>query len=243
VLRAVDAVGAISTEDARAYRELAGIEASVVPQVAPPVAQRTAEGVAGTLCWIGGLGWEPNVRGLDWFCRDVWPRVRERLPDVKLDIVGPGLPNDGDDVIVPPGWQVPGVTTIGFVRDLAPVYERSVAMVAPILGGTGIRIKLIEAFRHGMPFVTTPDGGAGLAIEPGREAFIESDAAAFADRVVELATSPATRARLREAGYAFLERHNQLAAAQAAVAFLLGADSTPPPTSSQWVVSSVGRVG
>ena len=243
VLLAVDAVGAISMDDAQAYREFAGIEARVVPQVAPPVTHRKAEVVAGRLCWIGGLAWEPNVRGLDWFCRDVWPRVRECLPDVTLDIVGPGLPTDGGKPIPPPGWQVPGVTTIGFAPDLGPVYERSVAMVAPILGVTGLRIKLIEAFRHGMPFVTTPDGAAGLPLEPGREAFVETDANAFADRVVELASSPATRERLRESGYAFLERHNQLAAAQTADAALLGADSTPPPTSSQWAVASVGPVG
>jgi glycosyltransferase involved in cell wall biosynthesis len=183
------------------------------------------------------------VRGLNWFCAEVWPRVRERLPEATLEIVGAGLAVDQNGVeIVPRTWRVPGVTTRGFVRDLREVYERSVAMVAPILGGTGIRIKLVEAFRHGMPVVTTPDGAGGLPIQPGREAFVESAAEAFAGRVIELATSDSVRTKLRDAAYAFLERNNQLADAQAAVSALLGpTESTSRPTRSQWPVPSVGQ--
>jgi glycosyltransferase involved in cell wall biosynthesis len=227
VLRAVDAVGAISHDDARAYGEIAGIEATFVPQVASLV-RRNGDGTSvPRLCWIGNLTWESNVRGLDWFCGEVWPRVREGLPEATLEIVGSGLPTDERGVaIAPPTWRARGIATLGFVDDLTPVYERSVAMVAPILGGTGIRIKLLEAFRHGMPVVTTPAGAGGLPIEPGREAFVETDAASFAARVIELATSNASRARIRAAAYAFLEQHNRLAEAQAAVAALLGCGPT-----------------
>ena len=70
--------------------------------------------------------------------------------------------------------------------------------------------------------MTTPDGAAGLPITPGHEAFVEANAAAFAARAVELATSSEARARLREAGYAFLEEHNQHPAAQRVVWALLG---------------------
>jgi glycosyltransferase involved in cell wall biosynthesis len=240
VLRSVDAVGAISPDDARAFDQMAGVPSVVVPQVAPIGPRRESDAGARQLCWIGGLAWEPNVRGIEWLVREVWPRVRQRLPDVALDVVGAGLPVEPSGApIVPPSWRIPGVKTIGFVQDLGPVYERSVAMVAPILGGTGIRIKLIEAFRHGLPVVTTPDGAAGLPIRAGQEAFIESDADAFAARVVELVTSSETRARLRDAGYRFLESHNRLPDAQAAIAALLGSESTPPTTSSQWRVPTI----
>ena len=224
VLRAVDAVGAISGDDARAYRELAGVEAITVPQLVP-IVERRAETEAPHFCWVGNLSWGPNARGLDWFCAEVWPRVRPRLPDATLEIVGSGLPTDAaGNAVAPAAWRVPGVTTLGFVEDLAPVYARAIAMVAPILGGAGIRIKLLEAFRHGVPAVTTPDGAAGLPIESGRECFVESEADAFAERAVQLATSGSVRERLRDGGYAFLARHNQVAEAQAAVSRLLGSD-------------------
>jgi glycosyltransferase involved in cell wall biosynthesis len=249
ILRAVDAVGAISDGDARAYRELAGVKAHTVPQVAPFMRRTAADDSTPRLCWIGSLSWNPNVRGLNWFCREVWPRIRESMPEATLEIAGPGLPTDRSGAVIAPRlWRAPGITTLGFVDDLSPLCERSTAMVAPILGGTGIRLKLIDAFRYGIPVVTTPDGAAGLDIAPSREAFVEAEPSAFAARVVELATSRAQRARLREAGYAFLEKHNRLAVAQAAVRALLGSTrgseqtsepSSPPPTSSQWAADSV----
>jgi glycosyltransferase involved in cell wall biosynthesis len=223
LLRGVDAVGAISPDDAQAYRELAGVESFTVPQVITPTAWKESTHGEARFCWIGSLSWGPNAQGLNWFCSQVWPIIRARLPQATCEIVGSGLPLDRRGLPdVPAAWQVPGVITRGRVEDLRPVYARASAMVAPIVGGAGIRIKLLEAFRHGLPTVTTPDGAAGLPIEPGREAFVESAPEPFACRTVTLATSPSTRSRLRKAGYAFLERHNRLADAQSAASALLG---------------------
>ena len=229
VLRAVDAVGAISESDARGLRDLAGIAARVVPHVVPiaRAVERIPE--AGRLCYAGKLSWEPNARGVDWFCREVWPIVRRRLPEATLEIAGIGLPQDPSGrQITPPAWRAPGITMLGFRRDIDAVYARSAAMIAPLFGAFGISIKLLEAFRHGIPVVTTPDGAWGLPVENGRELFIESDAEAFAGRVVELATSRALGARLQAAAYSYLERHHALATAQAAVRDLVGLGELSP---------------
>jgi glycosyltransferase involved in cell wall biosynthesis len=111
---------------------------------------------------------------------------------------------------------------LGFVPDLATLYERAAVTVAPILGGSGVRMKLLEAFQNGVPVITTPEGARGLSLENGREAFIESDPARFAARVIEVATSGPLQRRLREAGYDYLERHHGLAPAQRVVRVLLG---------------------
>ena len=232
ILRAVDAVGAISQDDARWYREVAGVDARTVPQLVSIARRDGADETRPRLCWIGNLTWEPNARGLDWFCREVWPLVRARIPDATCEIAGSGLPTDEHGAaIAPMAWRVPGVTTLGFVEDLAPVYERSAAMIAPILGGAGIRIKLIEAFAHGIPVVTTPDGAAGLDIRPGHDAFVESDPRAFAARAVELLQGAPLRARFRESGYAFLARHNRVDAAREAVSSLLAIADRYNPSS------------
>jgi glycosyltransferase involved in cell wall biosynthesis len=222
-LRAVDAVAAISVDDARACRELAGVEARYLPQVVAFARRAPSTPPPPRLCYVGTLSWRPNVRGLDWFCREVWPRVRERLPEATLDIAGTGLPSDRHGVpVVPPAWRAPGVRVLGFVADVAPLYEGSAAIVAPIRGGGGIRIKILEAFRHGIPVITTADGASGLPIERGRDAFVEDEPEAFAARVVEVATSVALQVRLREAGYAFLERDHGVRPAQAVARVLLG---------------------
>jgi glycosyltransferase involved in cell wall biosynthesis len=95
-------------------------------------------------------------------------------------------------------------------------------MVAPVFGGSGVRIKLLESFRAGVPVVTTPDGAAGLDVEDGRELFVAKDAETFAARVTLLARSPELQARLRQAGYAYLERAHAPTVAQAVMRQALG---------------------
>jgi len=223
LLRSVDAVAAISESDARAFRALAGVEPRVVPHVVPLAPAVKRDSNAPRLCYAGNLTWEPNLRGVDWFCREVWPLVRRRLPHATLDIAGAGLPTDAEGrQIAPPAWRVPGITLLGFRRDIATIYARSAVMIAPLFGAFGISIKLLEAFRYGIPVVTTLDGAWGLAITSGCEAFIESEPAAFAARVVDLLTSAQARAQMRSRAYSYLEEQHALSTAQTAVRELVG---------------------
>jgi glycosyltransferase involved in cell wall biosynthesis len=230
-LQQVDAAVAISKDDANAFEALARVRAHVVPQAVPftpkpvdapaPVSPREVG-------YVGSLSWRPNAQGLDWICREVWPLVRAAAPELTLSIVGSGLaekPEGGP--VVPLAWQVDGVRTLGFVRELGPHEQRWSAMVAPVFGGSGVRIKLLESFKAGVPVVTTPDGAAGLDLEDGRELFIAKTAADFAKRVVELAGSPELQARLRAGAYAYLERAHAPRVAQAVMRAALGLPSLP----------------
>jgi polysaccharide biosynthesis protein PslH len=215
-LRSVDGVIAISDADAGAFQRLAGVGATVVPTFIEPGAPRVEGTRAPALAYTGLLAWQPNAHGLDWFCKEVWPRVRERMPEATLTIAGPGLRRDVDgSLVVPPGWSIPGIRTVGYVKDLEEVYQASVAMVAPILGGSGVRMKLLESMRAGMPTVTTTDGAAGLDVVDGREMLVADAPDAFAERTVRLLSDPALRDGLRTAGYAYLEGHHSLAVARA----------------------------
>ena len=210
-LRAVDGVIAISDADAGAFQKLAGVRATVVPTFIQNGAQRVERTRAPALAYTGLLAWQPNAQGLDWFCKDVWPRVRERMPDATLTIAGPGLRSDPSGALmVPQNWSLPGIETVGYVKDLEDVYGRSVAMIAPIIGGSGVRMKLLESMRAGMPTVTTTDGAAGLDVADGREMFVADAPDAFADRVVQLLSDESLRERFRSAGYAYLEGHHSL---------------------------------
>jgi len=214
-LRAVDAVIAISDADAGAFEKLSGVRATVVPTFIQSGAKRVERTQAPALAYTGLLAWQPNAHGLDWFCKDVWPLVRARMPDATLSIAGPGLRTDPSGaLIVPLAWQQPGVSTVGYVKDLEDLYAGSVAMIAPIIGGSGVRMKLLESMRAGMPTVTTTDGAAGLDVKDGREMFVADTPAAFAEGVVRLLTDPALRDRFRDAGYAYLEGHHSLAVAR-----------------------------
>jgi polysaccharide biosynthesis protein PslH len=132
-----------------------------------------------------------------------------------LTIAGPGLRRDSEgSLIVPLHWSVPGIRTVGYVNDLEEVYGKSVAMVAPIIGGSGVRMKLLESMRAGMPTVTTTDGAAGLDVVDGREMFVADTPLAFAERTVRLLSDEGLRERFRLAGYAYLDGHHSLAVAR-----------------------------
>jgi glycosyltransferase involved in cell wall biosynthesis len=221
-LRNVDAAVAISRADAEVFQKLAGVHAHVVPQAVTYEARTPTPATPCEVGYVGSLSWRPNAQGLDWICREVWPRVRAVSPDLTLSIVGSGLAEGPSGPVVPPAWRVAGVRTLGFVRELQPHEARWSAMVAPVFGGSGVRIKLLESFRAGVPVVTTPDGAAGLDLQDGRELFIAKDADQFAVRVVELAGSSMLQERLRQAGYAYLERAHAPRVAQAVMRGALG---------------------
>jgi glycosyltransferase involved in cell wall biosynthesis len=222
-LQRANAVVAISDEDAKHFDALAGIHAHVVPMVLPFERKERPRPATPNLCYVGNLRWHPNVAGLDWFCRDVWPKIRARVPDATFEIAGVGLKtDDSGKPRVPDAWKVPGVTTVGFLEELEPLYVRSLAMLAPVFGGSGVRVKMLEGFRAGMPVVTTPDGAFGLPLSDGNEALVAADPEGFAERVEKLVKDEALRQRIREGGYTYLETYHSLRVAQDVMRNVLG---------------------
>jgi len=222
-LRGVDAVVAISGEDAKHFESLAGVRAEVVPMVLPFERKERPRPARPNLCYVGNLRWHPNVAGLDWFCREVWPKIRARVPEATFEIAGVGLKPDASGRLpVPEAWKVPGVTTVGFLEDLEPLYARSLAMLAPVFGGSGVRVKMLEGFRAGMPVVTTPDGAFGLPLTDGEQALVAGDPEGFAARVQRLVDDEAVRQSVREGGYRYLEEHHSLRVAQDVMRRVLG---------------------
>jgi polysaccharide biosynthesis protein PslH len=210
IMRKVDSVIAISSIDATELDALSGIKSIVVPPYLELQAPRETVPAEPMLGYIGHLGWQPNVIGLDWFCNDVWPLVRQQLPDARLTIAGPGLARDEQSgrVIAPVGWRKDGIEVVGFVDDLNDLYNQTAAMVAPVVGGSGVRMKLLETLSAGLPTVTTPDGALGLDVLDGRELLIASDATGFAERVVRVLSDARLQKSLRANGYEFLNKYH-----------------------------------
>ena len=213
----------ISDSDAGKFRDMAGIDAHMVPQVMAMKRTEWSSGRPPRLVYVGNLTWHPNVEGLDWFCSKVWPLVRARRPDAILDVGGSGLAKgEGGKPIVPEAWRQPGVNVVGFVEELEPFYADAVGFLAPILGGSGVRIKVLEAFRAGLPLVTTDAGALGLPIQHGRHALIGNDEASYADAVVSILGDEALQRTLREGGYAYLDEHHSVTTAQSVMRRALG---------------------
>jgi len=148
-----------------------------------------------TMLFLGSFRHLPNQEALDWFVHKVFPRVREKEPRARLIVVGSDPP---------PRHSLPeaeAIELIGFVEDVRQPLSRYALFICPILSGSGVRVKLLEAFASGIPAVSTYLGAEGLADTDTKICALADDADGFADRVVELLDDPdkaaamATRAR------------------------------------------------
>jgi GT2 family glycosyltransferase/glycosyltransferase involved in cell wall biosynthesis len=134
-----------------------------------------------TMLFVGGVRHPPNQEGLNWFTQKVLPAVLERKPRAKLVIVG---------AEPPPAHSLPhlpeNIELRGFVEDVREPLGRYAVFVCPILSGSGMRVKLLEAFAAGIPVVSTPLGAEGLAGTDGDICSLAADPLEFAQKIVEL---------------------------------------------------------
>jgi O-antigen biosynthesis protein len=110
------------------------------------------------LLLVAGFAHPPNVDGASWFMKEVFPELIKRAPDIHLFMVGSNPPSH---IRALAGERV---TVTGFVseEELAAYYRRCRVAVAPLRFGAGMKGKVIEAMRFGLPIVTTPIGLQGL---------------------------------------------------------------------------------
>ncbi len=154
-----------------------------------------------TLLFVGSLDYDPNVEGMNFFVSGVWPLIRQQATRaVRLMIVGrspgPGIRALGRE---------PGVTIVDSPPDVGPYYAAADVAIAPIRSGGGTRIKILEAFSHGVPVVSTTIGAEGLDAQSGRDLLIADTADAMARECLVLIESPERRAAIACAATALFE--------------------------------------
>lgn len=109
--------------------------------------------------YIGALDWIPNQQGLIWFLEKVWPVVLTKFPDLTFHIAGRNAPNWLQERL-----HVKNICFYGEVDDADTFASQFKIMVVPVLSGSGIRIKILEAMAMKKAIVTTSKGAEGLDI-------------------------------------------------------------------------------
>jgi len=149
------------------------------------------------ITFVGAMDWEPNVDGVEYFCREVWPSIKAEVPRARFRIVGrnPGrrvqkwASNSNDDSIEVTG-RVPSV-----VEHL----RQSAVVIVPLRIGGGTRLKIYEAMATAKAVVSTTVGAEGLDIHHGRDIMLADDARSFAQAVIMLLRDPELRRRYEKA--------------------------------------------
>ncbi|NEU14574.1 glycosyltransferase [Methylobacterium sp. BTF04] len=193
LLAQADGIVAIQRAEAETVGARLPNQSVILAPMAVSVVAEAAPGDDGSLLFVGS-NTAPNIIGITWFLTSVWPAILKRCPTTRLRLVGSvarGL------VDLPAG-----VTCLGVVADLTPIYQSTAIVISPLTVGSGLKIKLIEAMGFGKAIVAT-----SMTVE-GVEALVEGavvvvdEADAFATAVCELLGERQRRTVLAEAALA-----------------------------------------
>jgi glycosyltransferase involved in cell wall biosynthesis len=138
--------------------------------------------------------WLPNRDGVEWFLREVWPAVHASLPGAELHLFASG-----------PTVRAPGVTAHEPPADIADAFAPGSILVVPLRIGSGVRIRILEAWARRVPVVATAEAAAGLTDRDGELVRLASTPAGFAEAFRALAGASLAREALVRAARLKLE--------------------------------------
>lgn len=144
--------------------------------------------------FIGSFTHRPNLAGLEFLLSDVLPLVRRKFPDVRVLVAGKNPPRKLVDS------SPKGVEFAGFVPSIEEFYQQVGIVVAPLITGGGVKIKVIEGLLSSRPVVTTSIGAEGIGLVNNLDALICADPEDLAEAIVRLVGAPALRESIGQAG-------------------------------------------
>ena len=128
----------------------------------------------------GSMDWEPNVDGVEFFCKEIWPVVLSDVPEAIFRIVG----RDPRPRVKKLACQSVEVT--GTVPSIVNHLREAAVLVVPLRMAGGTRIKIYEGMAMGKATVSTSVGAEGLNVQQGRDILLADEPGRFAAHVVNL---------------------------------------------------------
>ncbi|CAM3664245.1 glycosyltransferase [Smaragdicoccus niigatensis] len=195
VARAANIVGTFDAEEAVRYRAAGIRDARWLDVTLAPGKKLDLTHSGPRLVFMGSRDWRPNAEALD-VLLDAWPKISHGIPGAELTIIGPGS-SDGR-------MLSDGVVDGGFVSDLPAFLSTCRGLVAPIVTGGGVRVKMLEAASHGLPVIGTSaalgshGGLLGLAPRDASEEFIAGCRLLLMDRSAAVTAGAEIHARNAE---------------------------------------------
>jgi polysaccharide biosynthesis protein PslH len=185
-LSQVDGIAAITRKDADFFRGNSSMPVIDIPFGINPLSFDISpvETETPSLFHIGAMNWIPNEEGIRWFLDFVWPEVHKKLPELKFYLAGRYMP----------GWLVtgykPNIVVVGEVENAQDfVKSKSIALV-PLLSGSGIRIKIIEAMALGKTVITTEIGAEGIFYKHEKNILIANKISEFVESIEKCVKDP-----------------------------------------------------
>ncbi len=148
-----------------------------------------ADPAPNSLVFAGGLNWYPNQSAMRFFAAEVWPRLKQRIPDVKMDVIGESPP----EALKKLAARDLNFRVHGFVDDVRPYIDRAAVYVCPNSDGGGTKLKVLDAFAMGKATVAHPVACEGIAVTPGSNVLLASTPEEYVNQIVLLLGNPVQR--------------------------------------------------
>jgi glycosyltransferase involved in cell wall biosynthesis len=190
VCERTDLLFATSEQDASAFQVLSPSNKHKVKIIPNFVDLRTYESdrtdeqrrLGPNIIFLGVMSYFPNINGVLFFGRTIYPIIKASIPEITWYIVG----RDSNPEIAALAEQDPSIIVTGYVPDIGIYMRNASVVIAPLLEGGGTRLKILEAWAYGAPVVSTAKGAEGIACENDRDICLADDPQAFADAVIRL---------------------------------------------------------
>lgn len=132
------------------------------------------------VAFTGSMDWEPNIDGVEFFCKEIWPLVLAKVPAARFRIVGrnphPRVKKLASD----------SVEVTGSVPSIVDHLRQAAVFVVPLRIGGGTRIKIYEGMAMGKATVSTNVGAEGLDVRHEHDILLVDDPVGFAEAVVSV---------------------------------------------------------
>lgn len=135
--------------------------------------------------FVGSMDYHPNVEGVKYIARQVWPEVSRRNPGQVFTIVGSNPVSEVREL-----GELAGVEVTGRVETVESYYREASVVVVPLFEGGGTRLKVVEALAAGVPVVSTAVGVEGIAIEEGRHYVLAETESQWVEAISALMSNP-----------------------------------------------------
>ncbi len=201
-IRRVDVTWVVSPYEREVLaRELPQATVMVQTNIHYPVEAPRPFGERDGIMFVGGYRHPPNVDAALFYCREIVPRLRVRLPGVVTYLIGSNPPPAVTKL------QGDGIEVLGFVPEIEPWFDKCRLSVSPLRYGAGVKGKINHSMSRGLPVVATATSVEGMHLVAGEEILVADDPDAFADAVARLYREEALWNHLSTAGIANVRRH------------------------------------
>jgi glycosyltransferase involved in cell wall biosynthesis len=145
----------------------------------------------------GSFEWKPKQHNLRVLLAEIMPRIRVKVPEATLYVVGKGVP----DELMRLAGRTPGVTVTGTVPDVRPYVWRASLVVNYLESGGGIALKVLEAMAMRKPVLSNSLGCEGIEVGHGRNVYLADGPKDFSAAAARLLGDRAVRESIAEGGY------------------------------------------